>query len=312
MFGKKPKKSENNASGTGNKARPDPASRIHGEALGDVWAALTGQNPASLMPQIVATVLHDGGTRPAWQWKRGGKEYILMAWPQDQPLRASVLMGGVEGAQLKPLDASPLLEGYPNDLTIEEVFPHKEGMGADVAVAMLEGQRPMWFFDPLYGRDKDDLTPGVTHTFWLSAVALGIRKALLDYVTLAQGEEFEAYAEDWLKLNPGKTCLDVPPLKIEIKDRHFIMPGRRYGEYQLRAVIEDIEECQFEKMPVKALHLAFPFDNRPAMHMPLFASQYVLGNYAPEKGQEIEAYAWFQGRIIDLEENSPEAEARKP
>lgn len=299
MFGKKNKKNQKNEPARKEHLKNGP--RIHAEGLGDVWAALSGQNPALILPQVVATVLNDGGTRPAWQWKRAGSEYVLMAWPADQPVRASVLMGGPEGGEMKPLDAVPLLEGYPNDLTIEDVHPHEEGLSAEIAVTMLEGQNPMWFFDPLFGRDQDDLTPGVTHTFWLSAVAFVIRKALLDYVSLAQGPQFEIWAEEWLKENPGKDRTDVPPLKIEIKDRHFIMPGRHYGEYQLRAVIEAIEECKFEKMPVKALHLVFPFEGRPAMHLPLFASEYVLGDYKPEKGQEIEAYAWFQGRIIDLE-----------
>ena len=64
--------------------------RTHFEGLGDAWAVLTGQNPAAVVPQVVGTVMHEGGTRPAWQWKRGGRDHILLAWPQDQPVRASV------------------------------------------------------------------------------------------------------------------------------------------------------------------------------------------------------------------------------
>ena len=37
--------------------------RQHDEALGDAWAVLLGQNPMAVMPQVVGTVLHDGGTR---------------------------------------------------------------------------------------------------------------------------------------------------------------------------------------------------------------------------------------------------------
>ena len=70
--------------------------RTHAEGLGDAWAVVLGRNPAALMPQVVGTVLHDGGTRPSWQWKRSGKEYVLMAWPKDQALRAAVLMRAEE------------------------------------------------------------------------------------------------------------------------------------------------------------------------------------------------------------------------
>ena len=32
--------------------------RQHDEALGDAWAVLLGQNPMTVMPQVVGTVLH--------------------------------------------------------------------------------------------------------------------------------------------------------------------------------------------------------------------------------------------------------------
>ncbi len=237
--------------------------RTHFEGLGDAWAVLTGQNPAAIMPQVVGTVLHEGGTRPAWQWKRGGRDHVLMAWPKD---------------------------------------PWESGLGANVAVSMIEGKNPMWFFDPLYGRDRDDLTPGVTHTFLLAGLAYGLRKALLDEVTITQGPRFEAYAEAWLAENPGRSRLDVPPLKVEVAGRHLIMPGRRFCEYQLRAVIEDVQDCQLEKMPLKLLYLSFPFETREPMRLALYVSRMALGDFEPEKGQEVDAYVWLQARIIDIDQ----------
>lgn len=307
MFGKKKK----NAPEPSAQDEPKTDGRIHAEGLGHVWLALTGINPATLIPQVIGTVLHEGGTRPPWQWKKKGMEYVLMAWPQNQPIRAAVLMGGPEGGQLKPITVTPLLEGLPNDLTVEQIEPRKEGCGGDVAVAMLEDKNPMWFFDPLFGRDESDLTPGVTHTFWLGAAALGIRKALLDEITLTQGTQFEAWAEDWLKNNPGRRSHEVPPLKIDIRGKSMIMPGRAFGEYQLRATIEKVEDWELEKMPVKALYLNFPFEDRPPLRIALFASKHVLRDYEPAAGQEVEAYAWFQGRIIDLEKPDDISNAQK-
>lgn len=319
MFGKKkqPRSAAPTPSGTPEqKQRPDGAAqgadqrqpsrrpgadRVHAEGLGDVWVALTGRDPAAIMPQVVGTVLHDGGTRPAWQWKRRGREHVLMAWPKDQPVRAAVLMAGDEGGKLAPVTAVPLLEGLPNDLLVESVHPRAEGLGADVAVTMIEGENPMWFFDPLYGRDQDDLTPGITHTFWLAGLALGIRKALLDELTIAQGPQFEAHAAAWLEQNPGASRLDVPPLKIPMAGKRCIMPGRRFGEYQVRAVVERAEECKLENMDVRALYLSFPFEEREPLRLALYASRFVLGDFAPEEGDEVEAYVWLEGRIIDLD-----------
>lgn len=288
-------------------AKPEPEKkavldgRIHNEGLGNAWLALTGINPETLVPQVIGTVLHAGGTRPPWKWKWKGMEYVAMAWPQDQPVRACVLLCGKEGEQLQPVTVTPLIEGLPNNLTVEEAHPRNAGHGADVATQMIADQNPMWFFDPFYTRDAYDLTPGITHTFWLGAIALGMRKAVLDQITLVQGSQYDAYAEQWLKEHPQANSSDVPPLVIEIKGKHFIMPGKFFGEYQLRAVVEKVEDCQFEKMPVKICYLNFPFDNRENMRLPLFASKFILGDYDPQPGDEIEAHAWLQGRIIDLE-----------
>lgn len=279
--------------------------REHSAALGQVWQALTGRNPAEIMSQITATVLAAGGTRPPWQWSLKGEDYTAMAWPQDQPIRACVLLSGPEGEKMRPLTIVPLLEGLPNDLCVEEVFPLPEGAGADVGVLMQEGKNPMWFFDPFYTRDKDDLTPGITHTFWLAGLALGFRRALLDEITLTDGPDYELYAQDWLSKHPDKKSIDVPPLKIDIKGKRFIMPGRFYGEYQIRAEVEEIEEWSFDKTAIHVFYLSFPFDDRPPLRLPLYVSQYTLGNAKIEKGQDIEAYIWLEGRVIDLEA-SPE------
>ena len=276
------------------------ANRVHNDGLGDVWAALTGKNPAEIMPQVVATVIEAGGTRAAWQWKSQGTEHILMAWPQESPIRAAVLMAGPEAGRLKPISAVPLLEGSLNDLTVEEVVPRAEGMGADVGCGVIDGKNPLWFYNPLYGRDKDDLTDGVTHTFWLAGAALGIRRALLDELTITQGPRYEEYAAAWLEENPDKTRLDVPPLKVDVRGKRIIMPGRFFGEYEVRTAIEEVEDAMFDKMPVKILYLSFPFEDRPPLQFPLYASEFILKGFKPEKGQEIDAYVWLEGRIVDL------------
>lgn len=285
------------------------AVREHNPALGQVWAALTGRNPESILSQVTATVLQDGGTRPPWKWALKGMDYTALAWPQDQPIRACVLLKGEPGEKMRPVSVFPLLEGLPNDLTVEEVRPFEEGEGANVGALMLEGKNPMWFFDPFYTRDKSDLTPGVTHTFWLAAAALALRRAMLDEITLASGPDFELHAQKWLAENPGAKSMDAPPLKINIAGKRFIMPGRFFGEYQIRAEVDDVEDWLFDKTPVRVLYLTFPFDGRPALRLPVYVSEFASRGYKAEKGQEVEAYVWLQGRIIDLEDPGAAAES---
>ena len=132
--------------------------RQHFEGLGLQWGVLLGGMPQQLMPQVVATVLKAGGTRPAWRWNVNKTDFYLMAWPKDEPVRACVVMAGPEGDKLHPLDAFPMAEGLPNDAKVAETHPWKVGVGGNVAVTMTEGRSPMWFYDPVFERDYDMLT----------------------------------------------------------------------------------------------------------------------------------------------------------
>lgn len=283
--------------------------RMHFEGLGLPWAVLLGGNPSQLMSQVVATVLSAGGTRPSWRWQTKNSEnlvtdYVVMAWPKEEPVRAAVLVAGPEGEKMQPVDAFPLLQGLPNDLTVAEVHPWKEGRGADVAARVDEDHSPMWFYDPLYDRDRNDLTVDVMQTFLVAGLAFSVRKALLDELTITQGPYYESHAAKWLEENPGASRLDVPPLKIPMAGRHLIFPGRNFGEYELRARIVKVEDHQLERMPVKILYLEFPFEEHQPLLLPVYAPKSVLKDYEPAAGDEIDAYVWLQGRIVDMEDQS--------
>ncbi|MBQ7584842.1 MAG: hypothetical protein IJU40_01160, partial [Desulfovibrionaceae bacterium] len=241
--------------------------RVHFEGLGTSWSVVTGIPPKQVVPQVVATVIKEGGTRPSWKWQDKQTDYVMMAWPKDQPLRAAVLMSGEVEQKLKPVNAFPLLEGLPNDFSVGQVYPFKQGHGANVGCVVLEEQTPMWFYDPFYVRDQADLTEGVTHTFLLAGLAFGFRRALLDEITVTKGPIYEGYAQEWLEEHQDKTRLAVPPLKINVAGKRVIQPGSVFGEYQMRSVIDDIDECVLDKMPVKIIYTNFPLPDHPPLSL---------------------------------------------
>ncbi len=72
--------------------------------------------------------------------------------------------------------------------------------------------------------------------------------------------------------------------------------------------MERVEDCKLENMDVRALYLSFPFEEREPLRLALYASRFVLGDFVPEEGDEVEAYVWLEGRIIDLD-GAPAADA---
>ncbi len=272
--------------------------RTHFEGLGRQWALLVG-NPAALMPQIVGTVVQGGGTREAWQRKDANQETILMAWPENEPIRAAVVMQGETEGQLKPVTSVPFLDGFPNDLTVEESYAWQTGVEGHVGAGVTEDDSPLWFYNPLFFRDKEDLTPGVTHTFSLAGLAYGVRRALIDEMTITQGPVYEKYATTWLEANPDKGRLDVPTLKINLAGKQIIMPGRNFCEYEIRSTILEVDTAKLENTEVYMLRVAFPLPDRKPLHVIIYAPKHLFKDFEPKENMDIDAYVWLQGRIAD-------------
>ncbi len=272
--------------------------RTHFEGLGHQWSVLVG-NPAKYLPQIVGTVIHSGGTRECWQRKDSTKETILMAWPKEEPLKAGVIMQGLLEKDMKPVSAMPLLRGLPNDLMVDSALPWKSGVEGHVSATIFEGRNPMWFYDPLFFRDKDDLTPGVTHTFLLAGLAFGVRKALLDEMTITQGPIYEEHVARWLAAYPDKTRLDVPVMKVPLAGKQIIMPGRNFCEYEVRNTLAEVEKTKLDKVDVYMLRMLFPLEGKAPLDIMVYAPVHLFKEYEPQVGDEVDAYVWLQGCIID-------------
>ncbi len=273
----------------------------HFEGLGDKWHCLV-DNPVNEVPLLAKAVLEQGGTREAWQVKDAKNETILMAFPPNLPVKAAVVIQGKaeEQSKLSPQTVIPFLEGLPNDLTVEETYTWQNGVEGEVCVYKDQGSEPLWFYTPFLFRDKAALTPGVRHTFLMSALSYGVRRALIDDITISSGAQYEAYVESFLKEFPDKTRLDVPQLKVSIAGKQIIMPGKFPSEYQVRAKVASVEETNFGEHKIYMLGLQFGPDIETSLNVMMYAHEKVCQGYVPKEGDDIDAYMWLQGRLIDL------------
>ena len=271
----------------------------HFEGLGDRWHCLL-DNPAQAMPGLVETVVREGGTRPAWKKTTAKHETILLAFPPTDPIRGAVVVQGEPGGEMKAKTACPLLEGLPNDMTIAEVYPWKSGVEGAVAARRNEDGEPIWFYTPFLFRDRDDLTPDVRQTILLSGLAMGVRRALVDEMTISSGPDYEQHAAIWLADNPDKTRLDVPQLKVPLSGARILQGGGLSCEYQVRAPITSVELTNFGPEKVYIIHVRFGLNTENPLELPIYASTKACKNYVPHPEDEIDAYVWLQGRMLDI------------
>jgi len=275
----------------------------HVESMGDKWFPLLAS--PSMIPGVIATTLRHGGTRPLWGTEEKEIQTMLMAWPERSLLRAGVVVSGPKTGRLEPVAVVPLMEGFANALEVMEVYPWKGGHVGEVQARPGEDGKPLWFHDPLFFRDnRVDLTPGVTQTFYLSGICFGLRRALLDEMTVTSGPAYEAWAAKWMESNPGSSRLDVPPLKMSLQGSSIFGPaGPRCCEYQARASIFDVDSFMFG--PEGAQEKVWRFgvtvgEEKHPLHLILYAAERVcLQGYEPKEGHEVDVVFWMQGRVVD-------------
>ena len=273
----------------------------HIESMGDKWVSL-GINPKEING-VIAVTLELGGTRPVWGVKDENVERMVMAWPQEGLLRSSVTVAGKPDGQLAAVAVSPLMEGFANELTVRGTYAWRDGHAGEIAAQPDSGLPPLWFYDPLYFRDIEGLAEGETRKFYLSGLCYGMRRALLDELTITEGPHYEEHAKKWMIANPDKSRLDVPALKIPLKGKTLIDITDNYCEYQCRASIFDVDSFDFgpgeAAKKVYRFGIAFGGDEKPVYAIIYAPAERIAKGYEPKEGDDVDMIFWMQGRIVD-------------
>lgn len=276
----------------------------HTEHMKKQWAFI--MNNMKDIPKLMTTIAKKGGTRPCWTKNTKQNDRMMFTWPQDSHFRASIILSGKPKETLIPDTVFPFMEGLANTLRVEGTHSWQNGVEGEVLAAVGDTNETLWFYDPLYFRDREvDLTEGVDQLFYLSGLCYGVRPALLDELTVTQGPQYEAYVTAWLAENPEKNRLDVPALKINLRGERILLTEPICSEYQARAIVQEPEIIQFgeDGMEIKLHRFVVTFGKVHFIHIMLYAPEIACQNgYVPKAGDEVDLAFWLQGRIADAED----------
>ncbi len=284
----------------------------HTETHGDKWFTLLNSVKHEI-GGVLATILQKGGTRPVWSKIVDDNETVLLAYPKENYVRASTIVKGKVEGKLDPVVVIPLLEGISNRLLVRDTYTLKNGVEGEVFVSNPAIEKSYWFYNPLFFRDKEDLQPEQPQVFALAGLVYGVQKAMLDELTITNGEAYEKHSIEYLANNPDKSRLDVPPLKIPLHGQQVISLGRHACEYQARLTIKELNTFEFgpedgEKIKMFSFVVNLATEEQP-MYVILYASEKAcINDLELKEGMDVDLYFWLQGRIDDRPEEAENTE----
>ncbi|AFZ37935.1 hypothetical protein Sta7437_4471 [Stanieria cyanosphaera PCC 7437] len=189
-------------------------------------------------------------------------------------------------------------EGIVSSLEVCEVGDWCNPIEGRIKASTLGGAS-INFFDPHYYKNKQKYQVGKHYNFSLAGLVYRLRKAEEKVIELDLNSELKKILDPNLSLEPG----DFTSMQISTRGSCFFYPHEKYfDDVSFRAPIEAIECFNFDGIKFYQLKVfLIKEDEEHTLPVYLYASEYVLKDYEPQVGDDIEGEIWLQGNLIDFD-----------
>lgn len=224
---------------------------------------------------------------------------FALAYP-DTPLRYLALCAtNSAGSEIfrEFINGSPFCaEGVEAELEIEEVLPDEDPMEGGLVLATRDGGL-MWLVDPLFFANRALYQPGRMLLFSVSALAYTVRPARTEPIVITSGNFLEFHRQRMLEEDPALDPDEIREVELSLEGARSFFPNNvdpLLGS-TFRSPVEAVEAFEVEGTRFVRMRISPLTDEEQTVSMWLYAAPHVLGDYAPQVGDEVEGTAWIQG-----------------
>lgn len=272
---------------------------VHFEGLGDVWAAVFGEDEENEVVRCLQWVASEGVLLPGCDvvYEAEGRRVALLQAPAEGDLRVAALVAGEDGqAGMGLVSSYPLLDGPANDLVVAGVHAWSNGLEGVVAARLAPDGPPLTFFAPFHFRDFQRFRPGARLSVSLGAMALSLRKARLSELEVSEGPLHELGLAERRAGNPDGDPTDLPAsTKVSLAGSSILLPSRYVCEWEYRCPVLDVAETELRGIPFLRITTEFLRGDGAALRGCLYASERVLEGCVPQRGDDVEGGLWMSG-----------------
>jgi len=273
---------------------------------GNHWKALCGDANQTAIRCIQKTCTAGKASRPV-QFRSTSanttpapERAIALTHPHDTAVRTIALIAS-DSSRTPPRNflytAYPALyDGCVNTVQIQHIRECSDGLEALIGAATEQGA-DITFFDPHYHLNKSRYKTGTTQNVIFAALAYRLHPAEQDEILITEGPSQELHRQKILEENPGADISKITSVSFSLKNACGLMPTEIEDDYHYRGVPQHISQLQIDELTLLQIRLTILRDSESGFDILLYASEFALGGYRPQIGQDIEGVLWLQGRL---------------
>lgn len=202
-------------------------------------------------------------------------------------------------------DSNLLWSGYPVcaegiecRLIIEEVKPWDNGIEGTIEAYVPEGGI-ISFFDPYFFLNKDSYVVGKEAFVKLGALAYTFQKADQLEIQITEGPMLDIHRQRLLEDDPEADVSSVTSVPISMDGAAVYFPrGESGDDAEIRFKVTATSRFNCSERPFMCISGTIMRPDSGDVNIHVYVSEQVLGGYAPQIGDNVEAVVWMQGFLI--------------
>ncbi|MDR3243143.1 MAG: hypothetical protein LBT79_00160 [Elusimicrobiota bacterium] len=220
-------------------------------------------------------------------------------YPHNTIAQIAILLHTQKEKSANIISAFPLLQGYRNQLKIDNTYTWNSDFEGDVN-AVWNNEIDTTFFNPFYYLDFKSLNTKKIQNICLAGLAYEISKSPDQKWTIDRGGLYEMQLKRFIQKHPNKTKDDFPLPVVYLGDCTIFIPTKYATDYTFRGHILNLNTISLlgNKITKMNIRLAsnLKYSNRDFI-ISLYANKEVLGEYKPKIGDNIDGTLWLYGYI---------------
>lgn len=154
------------------------------------------------------------------------------------------------------------------------------------------------FFDVDYYKNGKGYEPGKEYDFAIAGIAYRLQKTVRNSIVVSEGPLIDMERKRRLAEDPNADVEKITSVELSLKDLRCLLPQEQRDDAEFQTVVETVDYLDVEGIRLCRIRATLMIPDDKPFDAYIYASEAVLNDYRPQKGDSIQGIIWLQGRLV--------------